>query len=1084
MPDAPTRPDLDRVLAGLKDFQRATVDWAFRRMYVDPNPTHRFLVADEVGLGKTMVARGMVAKVLDHLWDDVERIDIVYVCSNQQIARQNVNRLRFDEAEYERVPRLTLLPRCTHGLREQKVNFVSMTPGTSLEPKSRGGRMEERVLLYCFLEKHWGLTGARPRHCFRLSAGAEKFARWVRSYRVWYDLDERIESEFRHALDRAEAKRLAASRPTLRAEAESLFEVIGRGTSVPRDVNQRRLDLIGELRAILARVCIEALEPDLVILDEFQRFRHLLDAESEEAALARALFSYVDDDTGEQCRTLLLSATPYRMYCLAGERAQLEDDHYEDFLATARFLLHDPDRTRSLENTLQRYRDALFRLSPSSVDEAVAVKRELEGHLRGVMCRTERLAATADRSGMLQERPCSVAVTADEALAYVELQTVAKAAEAGETLEFWKSAPYPLSLMDATGYKLKRELHAEAERERIDDDLAVALQRAQRALLPWHDIREYERVDPRNARLRWLLDDTIGRGLWRLLWLPPTLPYHAPGAPFDAVDAATVTKRLIFSSYRVTPRAVAAMVSYEAERCMIRSLSQPIRYDEPGRTRLTGLLRFTRSEGRMTGMPVLGLIYPSAALASVIDPLIGSDSQRPLTALLSAAEAAIERELGCLPAPAGDGPPDQAWYWAAPLLLDQAIAPEAVSTWFADPELESVWQDAVDEDAEGSAWADHVDLARRTVGNSEMLGRRPDDLVHVLALAALAGPGTVALRALSRVCGGAEAQRVHSVRLEAGRIAWRLMRLFDGPEVIALIRGMDQDEPYWQRVLEYAAAGNIQSVLDEWVHVLFESLGLGSAPPDRRAHEFADEMTTALGLRTTSLAAEELRVSRDGRLDIDVHRLRSHFAASFSTEKSEDERVGDRLARLRSAFNSPFWPFVLATTSVGQEGLDFHQYCHAVVHWNLPSNPVDLEQREGRVHRYKGHAVRKNVARSHATVASAPDPWGSMFECAQQSRQDGATDIVPFWVYEGNGAAGTHAVIERYVPAVPLSREVQRYQRLRESLALYRAVFGQARQEDLLRYLSDRIPQDTLREILEQLRVDLSPAEVPGVAPM
>ena len=38
---------------------------------------------------------------------------------------------------------------------------------------------------------------------------------------------------------------------------------------------------------------------------------------------------------------------------------------------------------------------------------------------------------------------------------------------------------------------------------------------------------------------------------------------------------------------------------------------------------------------------------------------------------------------------------------------------------------------------------------------------------------------------------------------------------------------------------------------------------------------------------------------------------------------------------MREAFNSPFWPFVLATTSVGQEGLDFHQYCHAVVHFGL-----------------------------------------------------------------------------------------------------------------------------------------------------
>ncbi len=57
--------------------------------------------------------------------------------------------------------------------------------------------------------------------------------------------------------------------------------------------------------------------------------------------------------------------------------------------------------------------------------------------------------------------------------------------------------------------------------------------------------------------------------------------------------------------------------------------------------------------------------------------------------------------------------------------------------------------------------------------------------------------------------------------------------------------------------------------------------------------------------------------------------------------------------------------FVLASTSVGQEGLDFHAYCHAAMHWNLRSNPVDLEQREGRVDRYKGHALRKNVAAKH-----------------------------------------------------------------------------------------------------------------------
>ena len=45
------------VLEQLKDFQRETVEVVFDRMYIDQPVTRRFLVADEVGLGKTLVAR-------------------------------------------------------------------------------------------------------------------------------------------------------------------------------------------------------------------------------------------------------------------------------------------------------------------------------------------------------------------------------------------------------------------------------------------------------------------------------------------------------------------------------------------------------------------------------------------------------------------------------------------------------------------------------------------------------------------------------------------------------------------------------------------------------------------------------------------------------------------------------------------------------------------------------------------------------------------------------------------------------------------------------------------------------------------
>jgi len=57
----------DETLATLKDFQRRTVDYIFHRMFLAESPTRRFLVADEVGLGKTMVARGVIAKALEPL---------------------------------------------------------------------------------------------------------------------------------------------------------------------------------------------------------------------------------------------------------------------------------------------------------------------------------------------------------------------------------------------------------------------------------------------------------------------------------------------------------------------------------------------------------------------------------------------------------------------------------------------------------------------------------------------------------------------------------------------------------------------------------------------------------------------------------------------------------------------------------------------------------------------------------------------------------------------------------------------------------------------------------------------------------
>ena len=110
--------DVDQVLASLKGFQRRSVDYIFHRLY-GPNPTRRFLLADEVGLGKTLVARGVIAKTVRHLQrEGVDRIDIIYICSNGDIARQNINRLNVTGNEdFKFSTRITLLPQILKDLK-------------------------------------------------------------------------------------------------------------------------------------------------------------------------------------------------------------------------------------------------------------------------------------------------------------------------------------------------------------------------------------------------------------------------------------------------------------------------------------------------------------------------------------------------------------------------------------------------------------------------------------------------------------------------------------------------------------------------------------------------------------------------------------------------------------------------------------------------------------------------------------------------------------------------------------------------------------------------------------------------------
>lgn len=569
--------------------------------------------------------------------------------------------------------------------------------------------------------------------------------------------------------------------------------------------------------------------------------------------------------------------------------------------------------------------------------------------------------------------------------------------------------------------------------------------------------------------------------------MPPALPYYGLTDEFAQPSARSMTKRLVFSCWHVVPKVIAALVSYEVER-QCNLLQDAGAVNSPAaRKKKRPLLRFALSDGRLTGLPVMGMIYPSVCLAENTDPLSlvpsssgVDDPVAPLSAVFDAAKQRVQKLLDDLPVAEQESKSaDENWYWMTPLLLDLVNARESTDRWLQQKDLASIWSgrgsaDAADRE---SRWNDHVKEALRVreqlTRKTLVLGRKPTDLVDIIAWIGLAGPGCCSIRGLGRL--GFDTTGMEQ-RNAAANIAYAFLSLFNLPESMAIIRGHrgaeTSGEPYWIQVLKYSAAGCLQSVVDEYVHVLRESLGRIDSPADKTVQDIANEISAVLRLRTSRVGCDHVIAKPRHHLKLVQQGMRIRYAMRFKQETPEDGGEVTREDLVRSAFNSPFWPFVLATTSIGQEGLDFHQYCHAIVHWNLPGNPVDLEQREGRIHRYKGHAIRKNLAaRYRASLKDATDPWEAMFRRARADVPPGTSEIAPFWVL----TADNGAFIERHVPLIPASRDCAQFASLKKAVSLYRLAFGQLRQADLVTFLGSTLDPSTISKLSREILLNLEP---------
>ncbi len=1074
---------------GRKPFQEATVHHAVARLTSDDG-SRRFLVADEVGLGKTLVAQG----VLQHLSERKRPLNVFYICSSLTIARQNRDNLLEvlpKEQRFEAVvdvDRPTLLPWTTPSTAPPFTLFT-LTPGTLPMNNSSRGRVDERASIWCLLRE--GLP-----HAGDALGRVEEKLKLVQEKSWLYELEKRSSGAM---LDRIRD----LAQPYVKDVREWLARPADSDAAIARALSdklssQSQFATIQILRKRLARIGLERLRPDVVILDEFQRFFEVLeplslktdtgmederldvDRDVDAEGLLQLLLGAPPGGSGPAI--LLLSATPYRPP--AGGIDGMGIRHYKQFFKLLEFLYAEKARERvpELRTLFRKYGRLLREAAPGST-EVLLLRDDIQSRLVEVIARTERASFLRSYEQASSPDCQSVALTTSDVRVHTHLWTSASDEDKAAATPYWSSIPYPLQMMDKR-YKLRERATPECP---TDSTLHL------RASL----VRRYESMEPPHPRMRALLS-ALPKAMLGLPWLPPSIPWWPLGAPFSEAQGAAndvgLSKILLFSRFRAVPRAVASLISFEAERHIYGDPRRGRRYDYRARRRggreeafapgeglealpspsFSWQARQSEARGQELDHTLLSLFVPLSILAREGNPqTLNGFATRGLSKGNSLDQVterlrAIFVRMGATIIDGrrtGEG-------WRALVALERssqdsgAALLDALTEW-ADRSANKAAEAVV------QAW---IREARRPDARPGSLTITETDLQDIADLA-LVGPGNVLLRSVGRVFGPASEASDRLLRVMNVSIG-ALRPYFDEPEFHLTLHLKGETAVNHPVNLRWAVwNGNLESVLDEY---LAQHAGLGVRDVDAgREVKALEALEQALGVRVSTVRAQSLDSP-------EPFSMRCHVGMPFGLTPDKDEQQdGVRETRpdaLRKAFNSPFRPFVLATTSIGQEGLDFHAYCDHLVHWDLPASPVDLEQRDGRINRYGGLSVRKALVRQAGeeyTLPTSESPW-MHFSRGFEERCGG---MEPWWGTDG-------ARIRRTVFLPPLAKQAQELERLLIGLSHYRLALGQADPDELLRSLERRLKdasseaRDALREWLLTARIDLSPARLGAVVTM
>lgn len=977
------------------DFQAATAEHVLEAY---KKGQKRVLVADEAGLGKTTVASEVVRRVKEELSKDVLEDDglycIVYVCCNLQIAQQNIDTLSDDGAKVDlSQSRLSMQHfvyyRKKAELQEQGKDtlVLSLTPATSFQMTYGTGSANERALMYACLSllPEFEENEQLGKLSSLLVGWAPKAWEWMSVY-YYNEVRKSNMSEYRNTIVNAMADQLA--KPT--SEGETLMQRLIRLCNSEQDKQWQNevYYFTIELRKIFADISLEILKPDLVIMDEFQKFSSLIDTdkatETEENMIARKFFANKDT------YILLLSATPYKPYTTLEElNDSNNDEQYKDFHRLMDFL-HANDETKVDFKTIWREYSSALKHIEKETNETIGKKHQsAESMLYHVMGRTERT-----NEGIIHEDlpPIDDYLSVGDITSFVQMQhLIDNCRKFGKKVysapvDYAKSSAYQLSFMDK--YKLKDTI-AEAWKAGAGKGIKKDC-----LLLDRNEVENYRLEDYKNARLDFVVDTIFGKGkkstgAESLLWIPASHPYYTQ-QPNVFTKNESFSKYLVFSSWGMVPKMLACLISYETERRLFRRTNETYHKDD------SQILKDSTKTKALTIMHTV-----STCLADMYDP--EEYYGMPLSAIKQQIKKVVKNKLN---------------------------------------EFEGNTVSRVSS-------LDIYQLLVAFDNPEEEIRNIPEEAEDVLAEMAIGAPAMCLYRIFKRI-GDANAKE------HAEDVAKDLIGIFNNRQGIAAVRSNCRSHSnYFQNMVDYCIMGNLQAVLDEFVHMIGENKS-----PETIVARMKESFTDAVPQQVNTIQT----FGTDAK-----YTMRKHFAVDFGSGKQTEKDV-NRSINVRSAFNSPFRPFVLASTSVGQEGLDFHWYCRKMIHWNLPSNPQNMEQREGRINRYKCLSVRRNIAMLYSKTFN----WNDMFSKASTELKGNNPEMVPYWYLPLNDEHFKDIdteKIERIVPMYPMSEDESRYNRLIKVLSLYRLTMGQPRQEELLQMLEGKISQEQIKQLL----FDLSP---------